>query len=272
MAKGRTPKQDVAKIHPSAGVPDFLRDHMESDTTIADMAEYRVLPRFKVIQSTSASELLKVFDAGDLILSPGNAMVSKVNKKEQVSEPFLFVPVFFFVEFCKWSDLKDTESPVIMVRSFDPSSEVAKFSRDPNKRFEKYKEDSYVARYAEHLNFAGFIYGEHGLSMETAVMGFSRGEFTNGRNFISAISIRKAPLWSQVWSFQTGFRERGADRKWWGVDFSTDEDTSFITDDEVEFFKEQHAELKDLHAKAKLVVDHSDSSARDDDEEAETDF
>ncbi len=260
MAKGkksRSPGRDMVKVE---GVPNYLEEYIEEDDSLDAMKGYRVLQRLKVIQNTSRSDLTDRFNFGDIILSPGNILVAEVNAKEKLTKfPFPFVPVFFFAEFCKWSDIDDTEGQTIFDRSFDPASDVARRSRDPKLRFEKYNDGKYVARYVEHLNFAGFIYQGHELHGEACVQSFSRGEFTRGRNFISAVAMRKIPLWSQVWNFTVGFREPSTSKKWWGFDHLPREENNVIEEEEVKFFKGQHEEMKDLYEKQRLVVDHSDS-------------
>ncbi len=267
--KNREPGRDLVKTE---GVPNYLEAYVEDDTSLDAMKEYRVLQRLKVVQNTSRSDLTDKFNFGDIIMSPGNILVGAVNQKAKVTEdPVPFVPVFFFVEFCKWSDLEDTEASTILGRTFDPANEIARRARDPKTRFEKYEDGKYVARYVEHLNFAGFIYQPHKLAGEACVQTFSRGEFSRGRNFISGVTMRKVPLWAQIWLFTVGFREQSASRKWWGIDYSPPEDRSTIEEGEVEFFKAAHEEMKDLYEKQRLIVDHEDSKSEED-PDRESDF
>ncbi len=269
MAKERgEPNRDIVPVKAPEGVPSYLAEFSgEQDTSLNDMQAYRILPRLKVIQGTAKQELLKQYDPGTIILSPANVKVADVDKKEQCSsDPFLFVPLFFFVEFCKWADLKDKSSNSIVDRTFDPGSDIAAKSRDKNQRTEEYGEKKqFKYRYVEHLNFAGFIYAkndgsEHPLKGEACCLHFERGEFGKGTSFITAASMRRGlPLWSQVWELTAGFRPKSDDKKWWGIDFSIplDEKLRVIKPDEVAFFKATHEELKSLHAKKKLVVDAS---------------
>lgn len=257
--KTQRENRDLVKVAPDS-VPSFLAKEMEVDTSLDAMKEYRVVPRIKIVQSTADQALLMEFDAGDMILQPGNVLVSKVDKKQQKSSPFLFVPTFFFPEYCKWSDLKDTESFTIMERSLDPTSELASKAKSSKNREEPYG-DGFVARYVEHLNFIGFIYsGDHSLYRELIAMSFSRGEFSTGQNLISAIAMRKIPLWSQVWAINSKFKEKGVDRKWWGFAYGSPQSINeefgpFIGSEEVEFFKSSYEELKELHNKQLLGVD-----------------
>jgi len=249
--------------------PNWLTTYEEPDDSIVDMAEYRILSRLKVVQSMSAEELKENFGEGSIIIAPGNVLVAA--KKE----PVLFVPVFFFTEFCVWGDRDDIAGPTIRDRSFDKAGDIARRCRDPERREEEYDDGKFKARYVEHLNFAGFIYGDHPQTMTACVLSFSRGEFGTGRNFINAVTLRKvggktAPLWSQVWKLQTNFRDGGASKKWWGIDpTNPDDDTpSFISAEQVEFFKTEHVSCKEDFEKSKLLVDHGDDPEANDDEDS----
>lgn len=266
MAKGREPGKDIVKMNAPASIPSYLAEHVENDTSLVGMKEYRVVPRLKVIQTTAKQELLKLFDAGDVIIQPGAALVVKHEKSEDHSAPFLFVPVFFFVEFCKWADLKDSSSQTILARSFDLSSDIAKNARSEKTREEKYGEGKFTARYCEHLNFLCFIYNEDNpLKGELVTLSFARGEFGTGTNFISTITIRKAPLWSQIFTAHTSYRDKGPDRKWWGIDVKPAEGTNFVPESEVQFFKDAHVEMKKLYDEKRIIVDHSDRDEEADD-------
>lgn len=263
----RTPNRDIQKVSGAPGVPDYLQEFVQDDNSMDAMAGYRVVPRLKIIQPTAKQELKQKFNEGDTIISPGQALVAAMtNKKESLGDVFKFVPVLFFTEFCKWSDLKDTASPTIVARTGDESHEIAKKSRDAEAREEVYGDKKqFTYRYVEHLNFVGTIYGEHDLKMQMCVLGFARGEFSNGRGFISGLMMRKIPLWSKVIELRTGFRDKGPDRKWWGFNANITGET--ITQDEVPVFKELHDNLAKEHAERRVVVDHSEGDETPDDAE-----
>lgn len=259
MAKRNDPPKELVK----AGGTDmsWLGGH-EADASLEAMKEYRILPRLKVIQAMSAQDLKNDFGEGSVILSPGNALL--FDNEGAVD----FVAVFFFTEFLKIADRDDTNSPMILARSFDKAGELAMKARHKDKRFEPYGEkEEFTARYAEVLNFPGFIVSEdHEQRGTPMVLGFSRGEFSKGRQFINAITLRKVggksvPVWAQRWTISSGFRERGA-KKWWGIDFQNPElpENLYIKQDEAEFFKAQASEMKDLFEKSRLSVDMSDTS------------
>jgi hypothetical protein len=250
-----------------AGMSAALVRYTEQDASLAGMDEYRILPRLKIIQAMADPALKEKFGEGTAIIRPGDAEVWRKN-----DEPFAFVPALFVVEFAQWADPNDSESNTIIKRTFDPTSELAKKARDPEKRIEPYKlgsEQKY--RYVEHLRFYGQIYGDiHPLSGTPVVLSFERGEFTQGKNFISAIKLRRqpvqtdsgtrivpVPLWAQIWSLSVGFRDRAKDRRWYGFDFASPE-ISIIKDEQVEEFHKLHLELKELQEKNRLMVDEQD--------------
>jgi hypothetical protein len=150
---------------------------------------------------------------------------------------------------------------MILARSHDPTSELAKKARDPELRFEPYSE-KFKYRYVEHLRFPGIFYGEHILAGTPVTLSFERGEHWQGRNFISAVKLRKAevddtkvnvPLWAQAWQLKSMYRERGA-YAWYGFDFSP-ADPPVIREEDVEAMRNSHLELKELHERNKLVVE-----------------
>lgn len=260
MMNKRT-EQSITKVQGTD--PNWLANYIEQDQSLQGMEEYRILPRIKVIQSMTDQNLKKMFGEGTIIIRPGDAVLWKDG-----DEPFLFVPLFFCVEFTKFADLRDKESGVVIVeRSFDPTSDIAKKSRDSELRFEIYegqekKKDPMKYRYVEHLRFFGVIYGSHQLAWQFIALSFERGEFGQGRNFISAIKMRKTrigdksvpvPLWSQVWALKGVFRDKG-DKKWYGIDFVAPDDPMINPGDAEQMFA-FHKEMKELFEKQRLLVD-----------------
>jgi len=273
MAK-RTDRE-VVKINPS-----FLAQYAETDTSLTGMEEYVILPFLKIIQAQCQDqELKRRVGEGAVVMSPSNTLIHQ----PEGDEGFKFVPLFFHTEFQLQSALGDQENPFIMDRSFDPTSELAKKARDKDQRFELYEGDETKPeksrrhyRYVEALCFSGMIYGDHELSGQQAVLVFSKGEFSNGRKFISAIKMRKerveidgqekpvpVPLWSQVWHLSTSLRTaRAGGSPWWGFDFAPAE-PNLIDPSESEEFLAMHDSLKKAMEDNKLRVDMSDGSDED---------
>lgn len=280
MAK-RTDRKEVTRV---SGVDaSFLLKHQQEDTSLQGMEEFVILPFLKIVQDqTKDQELKQRVGAGGVAMSPGKLVVY-----ESGGDPFLFVPQFFHNEFLKCADIKDSESPFIVARTYDPSHELAKKARDPDLRTEVYPgdEDKKPAnqknyRYVETLNFSGVVYGDHPLSGQRAAMVFSKAEFSTGRRFISGIKMRreiiedpdsgeniaiKVPLWSQVWEMSTSLRPPRNGGQWYGFDFAP-ADPPVIDPADEEEFKASYEELKAAHEDNRLRVDHEEDESVEDNE------
>jgi len=269
MAKRNETSKDVVKINP---MMNMMAKIAQEDKSLDSMNEYRVLPRFKLLQGQTAEELKDKFGEGSAIVRPGDTLVADKEGS------FDFVPLMFFGEFTKVADRRDKDNPMIMARSFDPSSEIAKRARSKELRFELYPGEKATAenpkkfRYIEHLRFPGLIYGSHDLRGVAAVLSFEKGEFGQGQNFIQAIKLRRekfideetgepkpfqVPLYCQVWTLSPGHRAPG-DKKWWGFNFKAAENPN-VDGQDIESFRAQHVELTELHNKQRIVVDGDDS-------------
>lgn len=263
-------KNEIKKFEAPAGVPAHLAGAMEQDNSLSTLKEYRTVPRVKIIQGMTAQDLKDRFGEGSCILRPGDVLF--LDKQDSVK----LVPIGMYVEYCKWSDLRDNESPAIMDRSFDKTSDIARRAASADLRFETYegeagKNNPKTYRYVEHRIFICVVYSdEHPLKGEVLAIDFSRGEFGAGTNFINGCVMRKVPLWSQIWECSPAFRDRG-DKKWWGLDMnapSDDPEDSFIKEDEVDFFQELNSEWQDLIESKRVVVEHD----HDEDDDADGKF
>lgn len=260
-------EREITKV---AGV-GYLAKFTADDHSLDALDEYRVLPRLKLIQPTTDQALKEAFGEGSVIIRPGDALVCRYSRESKLS--FQFVPQFFCVEFAKWADLRDKESGVVVERTFNPQHAIAKNARDPKTRFEVYEghedrdqKDQWVYRYVEHLRFAGILYGDTSLAGTTAALSFERGEFAQGRNFISAVKLRRerildeeeeiiinVPLYAQVWTLRPAFRDRGS-RRWFGFDFEP-ADPAIVPEEEMDLMRSAHQELRMLHDKDRLRVE-----------------
>ena len=267
MANRNDTPQELVKV--GADRHDYLSAYVEKDTSLEMLDEYKILPRIKVIQQMTREELKDTYGEGSLIITPGDMLLAK--KKDQ---EFQFVPVFFFPEWCLWSDRRDKANPMIQERSLEKGSKLALLSADPEKRFEEYEggpeNKPFKKRYVAHLNFVGVVYGEHPASGTMCTLTFSRGEYNKGRAFISAAKLRRlgsktAPLWSQVWTLRSNLRERG-ENKWYGIDFASPQDP-FILKEEVPGFKSMFEMLKEDYEKKILQVNRADEGDEIVDEE-----
>jgi len=264
--------------------PDYLAQYIEKDDSLDALQEYRTVPRFKIIQATSDKELVDSFGIGTVIIRPGDAMICK---HEANPKSFNFVPLFFFMEWAKWRDIKGT-GPMILERTHDPSSQIAMRSQSVKTRKEVYvgqenmpETDRMHYMYVEHIRFIGVIYGDHPLVGTPVTLSFERGEWGQGKNFISAVSLRrqvvnkeptKVPLWAQVWKLSSLFHNPEPTKKWHGFKFEAAEQ-SIILSEEAPAMEKLHTEFKELFAKSRLmVVDEEQVSADDASVKANKDF
>ena len=258
---------------------NYLAKYAEADTSLDMLSKYVVVPRIKLIQGMTAENLKTAFGEGSAIVRPGDAMVVARD------QPFQFVPLSFHSEACKWADRKDKEQSAILERTTDQSSPLFAKASNPATRFEPYEEDAKKPadkqrkyRYVEHLCFTGIIYGDNPLTGQQVALTFARGEYGQGRNWITAMKLRKLvvdgerrpmPLWSQVWTLVPKLREKG-DKKWWGFDFSPSEPGAILEEEVPNFFEQHKDVLKNLAANRILVAhEDEDDPAPGDDGKAE---
>ncbi len=259
----RTDKKDIQKVPGTMAGASALSRFAESDNSMSLIKQYRVVPRLKYIQGLSDPNLKKQFGEGAVIVRPGDALVAK-----DADHPFLFVPQFFFSEFCKWSDRRDKEQPSIVERSYDPTSNLAKLCGDKNKRDLIYSghesrtaKEQWHYKHVQHFCFPGLIYGDHPLAGESVVLSFERGEWITGRQFIGAVGMRRheghrVPLWAQVWKMTPALRKNDQG-SWYALDYSAPEQP-VILESEMDSYFASHQELAHLHEENRLRVDFTD--------------
>jgi hypothetical protein len=263
------------ELAPTKVSPSFLTAYMEDDKSTDSLRQYRVLPRLKVIQGQTKSELRDLAGLGAVLLSPGNGVVTSAD------EAFSFVPLYQYTEFIQWRDVRDKSGDAIVERSMNPHSDIAKQCRDEDLREQEYdggtKKDPWVFRFTEHINFVGVIYGDHELAGTPCGMSFSRGEFMQGRSFCSAIMMRKyqgkqVPLWSTVWRMSVSERHRNG-YDWFGFDFINPENP-YILPEEADGMLELHLQFKELFESglAGLDLDNDIEIDEDEDEDDEGDM
>lgn len=258
--------------------PNFLTQYVKEDTSLDLLREHRVVPRFKLIQATTDEDLKKAFGEGSVIVRPGDALICK-----HEGEGFNFVPLFFFLEWAKWRDLKGNGS-MILERTHDKASKLAELSRDAKTRKELYSGMDNVIdeaakmyyQYVEHIRFIGVIYGDHPLVGQPVTLSFERGEWVQGKNFISAVAMRRqiisdgddkesipVPLWAQVWNLGSIHHAPDATRKWYGFKFEA-ADPSIIQPEEAPAMQALHEEYKELFAKQRLSVSDDEQESPED--------
>lgn len=272
MAEERQSRTETS-INKVEGIdPNYLAKYIDKDDSLDSLKEHRTVPRFKIIQATTEEELKKNFGEGSVIIRPGDSLICKYN---EAPASFNFVPLFFFPEWAKWRDLKGT-GPMVLDRSHDPTSELAQKSKSASTRKEVYPgqenmpiEDQSFYSYVEHLRFVGIIYGDHPLVGTPVTLSFERGEWGQGKNFISAISLRRqiindvpkeVPLWAQVWELKVQHHAPDAKKKWYGFAFKAAEQ-GIVLEAEAPEMHALHVDFADLFKKQRLTVIDDESTS-----------
>lgn len=255
-----------------SAVADILK--FQEDKSLEALQEYVIVPFVKVIQGMTDQDLKDQFGEGAAILRPGDV---KIGDRKL---PFLFVPLFFYTVFRKWADRLDKDQ-MIVASTYDPESETAKRSRDPELWEEAYENDEDKKyRYVEHLCFIGIIYdGEQ--AGERCLISFQKGDFKVGRGFASGAQMRKVvvndetkekaqvPLWAQVWQMKTSLRESKGN-KWWGLDPCAPPEgiESMISPDRYADHSDMYNDLVKAHAANLIRIDGEDDGSESTPEES----
>lgn len=251
----------ITKVNPNlpttVAVPDFMDG--ETVTGLDALKQFVVPPFIKIIQKQAADELLQSFGAGDVILSPANAMIVEMprdikgHRLEDSRCAFKIVPVLCYPEWLTWNpiELKGTEQS-IRYRTTDPNDPVVSKARAPSLRSEPHPtRPELMIRHVEHINFLVILY-DHPLGMEPAILSFSRGEWKSGSKFAALVKMRKAPIYGGVYDAVVTHRKNDKG-DWFGFNMCNPEDGNpWVKKEEYKAFKAIHEEFAKLHAESKL--------------------
>ena len=269
MAK-KDVSQEIVKITPELQLPEYMVD--EEVQGLELLGNYIIPPFLKIVQKQASEELLQTFSAGDVILSPLNAMVAEMprNDKGKVVEGgraiFQIVPILFYPEWLVWNpiELKGAES-AIRGRTLDPNDPIAAKARNVSLRLEPHPtRPDLKIRYIEHLNFIVILY-KHGLGREPAILSFSRGEWKSGSKFASLIKMRHAPIYGCIFDVSVGPGMRHNDKgDWYGFDVANPEENGpWVNGDEFTIFKELHTTFSDYHREKKIQAQYEVTEEND---------
>lgn len=261
MSTKRTERLEVQKY----AVSEEMRRYAEEPTEDL-FVEHRKLDRLVITQGQTPRAMAAIEKHGlhSAVLVPSDVRVM------EKGQSILFVPLYFWSEFCLWSDRRDTSNPKLQERSQDKNGELAKRAKSRQYRTASYAgapkdEKPFTKEYREHLCFPGVIYGAHELRSVPIVLNLSRGEYPYGEQFISGISRRvlpygedeapqRAKIWMQVWEIEIG-PHTSKDGKWtWpGFNIFPPRQASPIIDDrDLKTFKRLHEELGELYKSKRL--------------------
>lgn len=253
-----------------AAMPEWLRS--EAPAGLETLTNFIVPPRLKIVQKTSRPPLDKL-DAGTVVVTPQMDVLAAYDKAKEVGQPFFFVPVFFFVEWCCWNPLESRgQLDTIRERSFDPASIVAQNAKNPKLRAQvcpempKDKEGKPLfIRYVEHLNFIVVVLGNGPQAGIPVVMSFARAEHFTGSTFCALAKFRNAPLFSGQYFAQVGKARVNSKGSWHGFDLANPPADSgvspFVPTQELFVkYKTLHEEMAAAHKSRTLQVDYSDDA------------
>ena len=268
MAKKET---GITRVQPDLSLPAHLQQ--QEVVGLDELKDIIVPPRLKIVQKQARDELLEKFDKGSTIIMPQEALVAGVD------EPFLFVPLFFYREFCTWTPLSERgKMPAVIERTLDKSSDLAAKCANPKLRVEDttYEGQKVKVRHIEHLNYIVMLYG-HDFSGEPMVMGFSKAEYRSGSSFAALLKMRKASLFNCVFQARVSSTPReNSEGSWHGWDVTNpmaaeDEDpiSPWVTAEESEVFAGLHEGFKKKHSDGLIQANYEDDASEEEEGTAE---
>lgn len=259
-------------VQPELNLPAYMKDAKPEG--LEHVKDYITPPRLKIIQKQADDELLERFNTGDVVIMPAQALVAQYDKENP--DKFHFVPLFFYPEWCTWSPYEMRgKLPMILERTLDPKSELARKAKAPKLRQEsmQYEGQDIMARHVEHLNFIISLYG-HPLGVDNMILSFQKGDHGAGIRFNSLIKMRDASIYGAVYEAVVSKRP-GAKGEWMGINISnpTVEGVSpWVTEEEYAILKTKHKELAESYKKGLLLADYEDQSVPEETGETDGEF
>lgn len=243
----------------------WLASEAKQDTSLDSLQEYRRVPTLRIVQGMTKREVKQqIGEEGNLFLNPGIIPICG----PEVWLPI--VPVFMYTEFRKYSDIQDPDTPTVLDRTFDHSSELATICRDFDRNRETYgQEGKYEYKYMEVLVWLSTIYSkDHPQYGSVFAVEFQSKNFKNGRNWASSICSRlvggkPVPLWAQVWQLRTRTEVDGANSFWVYQTRNPEDGKLYIDQEEADAFKGLHQMLKEDFDKRRVIVEGTEDLAED---------
>lgn len=246
---------------PVDAVPDYMKD---APTGLEEVGQYVVPPRLKVVQPLSDSELRAQHPAGCVVLTPSLVRVAGMQQDNpNEGEPFLFTPLFFFVEWSTWNPRN--VQPMIVDRTFDPKHEIALKAVDSKRRFETLEGQKtpdgkdFVLRHVEALNFIIAIHTPELVGLP-CLLSYSRGDHRFGSNFCNLIRMRRnVPIYGGVYEGKVGLRKNN-EGEWFGITPSNPPEgvTPLVPEALFDGFKEFHLQMAEAHENRLIRPDYEE--------------
>ena len=244
--------------------PDFMGEEVGQGTE--QLGNYYIPPYLKVVQKQAENALLEKFNIGYVVAIQSPNEPTLLWDSKEASEPILFTPLFFFVEYATWLpyELKGQDS-TILDRSFDPDSEVAKKSRNKATWSEQYKDTGENVRHCEHLCFIIRIWNAN--FDDPCVLTFLRGSHKAGRNFANLAKSRRlqngsvAPLYGCRYQLTTTDASNMKQQEYKVPVVDNPMSEPFVTDPNLYAqLKESHQALKELYESKQIQVNYEEES------------
>jgi hypothetical protein len=221
----------------------------------------------KLVQKQSSEEIQARFGIGAFALVPENVLVWSPGEA-----PLRIVPIFHFSEYTKVASylLKDSE-PMIVDRSQDPRSDIARRANDPNLWSESHpqhlNDSRYDYRYVHSLVFLCCFQDESLRSPLPFSLVFNKGSFGTGQAFAGKIVMRKnRPLFGCVFDLSVDPQlKKNAKGEWRVPLVENPVEDPWVTDaQEYAEYKEMHKRFSELHAAGQIEID--DDASQDEEE------
>jgi len=260
MTNKKDTSLDVKRVS-GIELPDYMKD--EEILGLANLAEFVIPPRLKIVQKQSDDKLLEIYKPGDVLLTPSNAMVASLDPDTK-SCSFNFVPLFMYPEWATWNPIAlKGQEPAIRYRTTDPTDPIVVKARNKLLREELIpgREDGLKMRHVEHLNFIIMLV-DHEFEGTPALMSFSKGEWGAGSNLCSRITMNKTvPIYGRAYTAHVAFRPGSGKGTWYGIDVDNPADrVSWVTEEQYPVFKALHVEFEDHHKNSRLKAALEDES------------
>ena len=195
-------------------VPAYLKKYKPEGLEHA--GESSMIPRLKVLQSQDEGgeieQLKNEYGEGAAIIRPLDLCAAKRG------EVFLAVPIFAYMSWEKWRDLKDKGHPTpIVARTTNADSDLAKLCRNPNTRNEPYKEnDNLSYKNVESINLILAVTSGPA-SNEVVDVAFNKGGHKYGdrlRQYLKRQGREGVPLFGNRLEFFVDRVENKQQQKW----------------------------------------------------------
>lgn len=239
----------------------------------ANMVQYIVPPRLKIVQGQSSIELKQIHPESCVIATTsGNPVPRRVTNPLQrnaagqlIVDTFTVVPIYFYPEFTLQNP-GGLGLPFLVDRSTDERSPLAQICRGDFKKRQRPcpTHPDKMCKFVEILNFIVAIHSKPEFE-EFFLMSFQRAEFSKGRNWCEAIRYpRNVPCYAQFFEVGVGARQKD-NNNWYGYDVKpvvdpvTNKLAGLFSEADLpwfQYYRAQFLELQQKHEEGVLQADY----------------